>query len=187
MGYELGTIKVKAEIEEEDSGTVESFQDVVARYDDLGDEQKEYFYALFLTNGNEVIGDKLIGLGGRDSVQFDIPGPGTDRRTRQRRSRHPHTQPSLRKSRSHPAGHRSHPGNQGSTQPARHPTPRPRHHHPKRQLQHESRNRHPILKTPPPHSLSIFPHSDPCHSLIKIKNPTTTQGWRLTRYSKNTD
>lgn len=72
MTYELGTIKVEAELHEEDPGTVESLQDVVARYDTLGEEQKEHFYALFLNNANTVIGDKLIGLGSRDQVQFDI-------------------------------------------------------------------------------------------------------------------
>jgi DNA repair protein RadC len=70
--HELGTIKVEAEIREENPGAVESLQDVVARYDTLGKEQKEHFYALFFNNANTVIGEKLIVLGTNDTVQTDL-------------------------------------------------------------------------------------------------------------------
>lgn len=72
MKHELGTITVTAEIREESADTIETFSDVVAKYRCLGEEQKEHMYAVFLTNGNEELGDKLIGLGSNDTVQFDI-------------------------------------------------------------------------------------------------------------------
>lgn len=72
MKYELGTIKVHAEIREESENSIECFQDITRKYDSLGEKQKEHVYAVFLQNGNQEIGDKLIGLGGRDHAQFDI-------------------------------------------------------------------------------------------------------------------
>jgi len=68
---ELGNITVKAEIQEQEPDTVQSLHDVVSRYEPLKHEQKEHLYAVFLTNGNRFIGDKIIGLGNRDSVGLD--------------------------------------------------------------------------------------------------------------------
>ena len=72
MRQELGNLTVKAEVEEEDPDTVKSLHDVVNRYESLKYEQKEHLYAVFLTNGNQFIGDKIIGIGNRDSVEADI-------------------------------------------------------------------------------------------------------------------
>jgi len=69
---ELGNITVKAEIQKQEPDTVQSLYDVVNRYESLKHEQKEHLYAAFLTNSNQFIGDKTIGLGTRDSVTFDI-------------------------------------------------------------------------------------------------------------------
>lgn len=71
MKHEFGTIQVKAEILDENTGTVENLSDVKAKYSHLGKEQKEHMYAVFLNNGNEEIGDKLLGLGTTDSVPLD--------------------------------------------------------------------------------------------------------------------
>ena len=71
MMQELGNITVKAEIQEQEPDTVQSLHDVVSRYEPLKHEQKEHLYAVFLTNGNRFIGDKIIGLGNRDSVGLD--------------------------------------------------------------------------------------------------------------------
>jgi DNA repair protein RadC len=69
---ELGNLTVKAEVQEEDPDSVHSLHDVVSRYRGLKDEQKEHLYAVFLKNGNRFIGDKIIGLGSRDTVEIDI-------------------------------------------------------------------------------------------------------------------
>jgi DNA repair protein RadC len=69
---EFGSLTVKAEVQEEDQDAVKSLQDVFNRYDSLKYEQKEHLYAVFLTNGNRFIGDKVIGIGNRDSVEADI-------------------------------------------------------------------------------------------------------------------
>lgn len=70
--HEFGTIKVKAEITCENRDTVESLNDVTARYSELGEKQKEHLYAVFLTNGNEEIGDELLSLGTTSSASFDL-------------------------------------------------------------------------------------------------------------------
>jgi len=69
---ELGNIKVEAEIQKQEPDTVQSLHDVVSRYEPLKDEQKEHLYAVFLTNDNRFIGDKLIGLGTNDTVPTDL-------------------------------------------------------------------------------------------------------------------
>jgi DNA repair protein RadC len=71
MEYELGTIKVHTEIQETQD-KIESLNDVTAKYQELGQKQKEHVYAVFLTNSNEEIGDKLIGLGGLQSAPLDV-------------------------------------------------------------------------------------------------------------------
>lgn len=72
MKQELGNLTVKAEVQKQDPDTVKSLHDVVNRYESLKYEQKEHLYAVFLTNGNRFIGDKIIGLGSRDNVETDI-------------------------------------------------------------------------------------------------------------------
>lgn len=73
MKYRFGSISVEAEIRGKPDNKINSLQDVENRYGELGDEQKEHLYAVFLTKGNEEIGDKLIGLGGLDSTPVDVP------------------------------------------------------------------------------------------------------------------
>ena len=72
MKQELGNITVKAKIQKQEPDTVQSLHDVIRRYEPLKHEQKEHLYAVFLTNGNRFIGDKLIGLGTSDTVQTDL-------------------------------------------------------------------------------------------------------------------
>ena len=72
MRQELGNLTVKAEVQEEDPDSVKSLHDVVNRYESLKYEQKEHLYAVLLTNGNRFIGDKIIGIGSRDTVEIDI-------------------------------------------------------------------------------------------------------------------
>lgn len=72
MEYELGTIKVTAELKEEPESKIQTLSDVTSKYRHLGEKQKEHFYTVFLTNDNTEIGDKLIALGTRDSVTIDI-------------------------------------------------------------------------------------------------------------------
>ena len=72
MRQELGNLTVKAEVQEEDPDSVHSLHDVVNRYESLKYEQKEHLYAVFLTNDNRFIGDKIIGIGSRDTVEIDI-------------------------------------------------------------------------------------------------------------------
>ncbi|MFA1610073.1 JAB domain-containing protein [Halobellus rubicundus] len=72
MRQELGNLTVKAEIQDQEPDAVKSLHDVTNRYESLKNEQKEHLYAVFLTNSNRFIGDKIIGLGSRDNVQIDI-------------------------------------------------------------------------------------------------------------------
>jgi len=69
---EFDTLTVKAEVQEEKRGTVKSLHDVINRYESLKYEQKEHLYAVFLTNSNQFIGDKIIGIGSRDTVETDL-------------------------------------------------------------------------------------------------------------------
>ena len=69
---ELGNLTLKAEINGEEPDTVQSLSDVKQRYRYLKFQQKEHLYAVFLNNSNQFIADKLIGLGSRDSVGFDL-------------------------------------------------------------------------------------------------------------------
>lgn len=72
MKQELGNLTVKAEVQEQEPDTVQSLHDVTIRYESLKYEQKEHLYAVFLTNSNRFIGDKIIGIGSRDTVEMDI-------------------------------------------------------------------------------------------------------------------
>ena len=72
MEHKLGTIKVEAEIQGQPENEITCLRDVQEKYSELGQEQKEHLYAVFLTNDNQFIGDKIIGLGSRDTVGVDI-------------------------------------------------------------------------------------------------------------------
>jgi len=69
--YELGSIQVTAELQDRDNEEVSSFSDVTSKYEFLRDRPKEHFYAVFLKSDNEVIGDKLIGLGNTSTTSID--------------------------------------------------------------------------------------------------------------------
>lgn len=72
MKHEFGTIKVNAEIRDKPKTRIHCFRDITQKYETLGEKQKEHAYAVFLQNDNQEIGDKLLGLGGRDCIQIDI-------------------------------------------------------------------------------------------------------------------
>lgn len=72
MKKELGNLTVKVEIQDEEPDTIQTLHDVKRRYESLKYKQKEHLYAVFLNNSNRFIADKLIGLGTRDSVGFDL-------------------------------------------------------------------------------------------------------------------
>jgi DNA repair protein RadC len=70
--HELGTIEIKARIKDEEEKKIDSLTDVTQRYKHLENELKEHLYAIFLTSSNEVIGDKLHGLGTNQECGIDI-------------------------------------------------------------------------------------------------------------------
>jgi DNA repair protein RadC len=71
MEYSFGTIKVEADIEEE-TDTVATLSHIKKRYSWLRKKQKEHLYAVYLTNDNTVIGDKLISLGQSVQTSLDL-------------------------------------------------------------------------------------------------------------------
>lgn len=71
MEHSLGTITVQAEIQSKPDTKIESLHDVTARYSDLAEKPKEHIYAVFLSNDNQLIGDKLLGLGSSQTATFD--------------------------------------------------------------------------------------------------------------------
>lgn len=72
MEYELGTIRIEAEIQEEQDIKIECLSDVATKYSHLEERQKEHLYAIFLSNDNTFLGDKLVSLGSQDCIQFDL-------------------------------------------------------------------------------------------------------------------
>jgi len=70
--YELGSIQVTAELQDEESEEISSLSGVTAKYHFLRDRPKEHFYAVYLKSDNEIIGDKLIGLGDTGNAPVDV-------------------------------------------------------------------------------------------------------------------
>jgi DNA repair protein RadC len=70
--HETGSIQVKAELKDETVEEITNFGTVKQRYKFLRERPKEHFYAVFLRSGNEVIGDKLIGLGNTSTAPVDL-------------------------------------------------------------------------------------------------------------------
>jgi len=70
--YELGTIQVTAELQDEEDEEIHSLNEVTLKYRFLRKRPKEHFYAVFLKSDNEVIGDKLISLGGTGEAPIDV-------------------------------------------------------------------------------------------------------------------
>jgi DNA repair protein RadC len=69
--YELGTIQVTAELKDQDPDELTDLSGVTQKYGFLRNQPKEHFYTVFLNSDNEVIGDKLIGLGDTSTATVD--------------------------------------------------------------------------------------------------------------------
>lgn len=72
MEYDFGSIQVTAELQDEPREEITSLSGVKAKYGFLREKPKEHFYAVFLKSDNEVIGDKLISLGGTQDTPVDV-------------------------------------------------------------------------------------------------------------------
>ncbi len=72
MEYSFGTIQVQAEVVEDDRDSIATLQKLRQRYQHLRKKQKEYLYAVYLDNNNQVIGDKLISLGQSVQTSLDV-------------------------------------------------------------------------------------------------------------------
>lgn len=70
--HETGSIQVTAELKDEEVQKITGLYEVTQKYKFLRERPKEHFYAVFLKSDNEVIGDKLIGLGNTGSTPTDI-------------------------------------------------------------------------------------------------------------------
>lgn len=71
MEQTMGNVTVTAELHESDPETLTSLGDVRRKFGDLGDEMKEHAYAVFLNASNEVMAEKLIGLGSVSATGID--------------------------------------------------------------------------------------------------------------------
>lgn len=72
MEYQFGTITIEAEVQEEDRDEIASLSHIRERYSHLQGKQKEHLYAVYLSNDNQVIGDKLISLGQSVQTSLDL-------------------------------------------------------------------------------------------------------------------
>lgn len=72
MEHEVGSIQVTAEVKDEEAEKITNLTAVTEKYGFLRTRPKEHFYAVFLKSDNEVIGDKLIGLGTTGSAPTDL-------------------------------------------------------------------------------------------------------------------
>jgi DNA repair protein RadC len=72
LKHEVGSIQVTAELKDEEAEKITSTAGVTEKYGFLRERPKEHFYAVFLKSDNEVIGDKLIGLGTTGSAPADL-------------------------------------------------------------------------------------------------------------------
>jgi DNA repair protein RadC len=70
--HELGSIQVTAEVQDESPEEITHLQAIIDKYRFLRHKPKEHFYAVFLKSDNEVIGDKLIGLGNSGNAPVDL-------------------------------------------------------------------------------------------------------------------
>jgi DNA repair protein RadC len=70
--HETGSIQVTAELRDNDVEKITTLHEVTEKYSFLRERPKEHFYAVFLKSDNEVIGDKLIGLGNTGSAPLDL-------------------------------------------------------------------------------------------------------------------
>jgi DNA repair protein RadC len=70
--HELGSIQVTAEVQDESPEEITHLHGITKKYSFLRERPKEHFYAVFLKSDNEVIGDKLIGLGSSGNAPVDL-------------------------------------------------------------------------------------------------------------------
>lgn len=73
MQETVGTVTVRAELHDTQPETVQSYADVSSKFTHLREEMKEHLYAVFLNAGNEVLAEKLIGLGNAGGTGMDVP------------------------------------------------------------------------------------------------------------------
>jgi len=67
----FGSVEVAVSFDECEE-VISSFSDVTARYEFLQSKPKEHLYALFLGSTHEVLGDKLICIGGAGGTPVDV-------------------------------------------------------------------------------------------------------------------
>jgi DNA repair protein RadC len=72
LKHETGSIQVTAELKDEEIEKITTLHGVTKKYNFLRERPKEHFYAVFLKSDNEVIGDKLIGLGNTGSAPLGL-------------------------------------------------------------------------------------------------------------------
>lgn len=72
MKQTIGNVTITAEIHDTDLDQVATLSDVTAQYDHLGSKPKEHLYALFLNGANELLAEKLIGVGSAADVSVDL-------------------------------------------------------------------------------------------------------------------
>ena len=72
MKHEVGSIQVTAEVKDQQAEKITNLTAVTEKYGFLRERPKEHFYAVFLKSDNEIIGDKLIGLGNTGSAPADL-------------------------------------------------------------------------------------------------------------------
>lgn len=72
MEHEVGSIQVTAEVNDQQAEKITNLTSVTEKYGFLRERPKEHFYAVFLKSDNEIIGDKLIGLGSTGSAPADL-------------------------------------------------------------------------------------------------------------------
>jgi len=70
--HETGSIQVTAELKDQEAEKITGLHEVTKKYSFLRERPKEHFYTVFLKSDNEVIGDKLIGLGNTGSAPLDL-------------------------------------------------------------------------------------------------------------------
>jgi len=74
--HEVGNIQVTTEFKDKNTEKITGLAAITEKYGFLRERPKEHFYAVFLKSDNEVIGDKLIGLGNTGSAPVDLKDIG---------------------------------------------------------------------------------------------------------------
>ncbi len=72
LNYALGSVRVQVIRERIDSIPLSEAKEVIRRFKHLKDSPKEELWAIFLDGRNQLLGDKLIGLGTSNSAITDV-------------------------------------------------------------------------------------------------------------------